>query len=415
MNDPTELDRFLRPALEIAVVVARRISHDDGPNAIPSRLRPFLRFTKLPNTALTASRLALEEDDGLRAAVIAIADEETVGRGAWLWLARPDGWREHLDAEWDVWHEEQEVARREAAERSASKSLEKADTTIRKLEARVSQLEEILRVTEADLAAARAGASVATVERDEALAEAGRRVEERAEAVRQLKTTEQHLAARTSELRDAIAIAAPPPVDLPELAVGPDPGELAGGLRALRTELDGVVRAVARLTDMVGLEDPAQVEPGGAPRRRAVRIGRGILEDSTAAASKLLELTGVVVLVDGYNLTMTVWPGLSVSDQRRALLRAMETMAARTGAEIHLVFDGDDDGGAPPRTTDSNIRVRFTTADVEADDEILGLIATVQLERPVVVVSDDRRVRRGASERGANVVGSRQLQPLLLR
>jgi hypothetical protein len=61
------------------------------------------------------------------------------------------------------------------------------------------------------------------------------------------------------------------------------------------------------------------------------------------------------------------------------------------------------------------VRVRFTRAEVEADDEILDSIASFPLDRPVVVVSDDRRVRRGARARGANVVGSRQFQPLLLR
>ena len=57
--------------------------------------------------------------------------------------------------------------------------------------------------------------------------------------------------------------------------------------------------------------------------------------------------------------------------------------------------------------------MRFTAAEVEADDEILDLIGEVDLERPCIVVSDDRRVRDGARRRGANVLGSRQIVPLL--
>ena len=100
---------------------------------------------------------------------------------------------------------------------------------------------------------------------------------------------------------------------------------------------------------------------------------------------------------------------------RRVLERTAAAVAARTGSEVHLVFDGDADGTAAARTAPAGVRVRFTRAEVEADDEILDSIASIPLDRPVIVVSDDRRVRHGARARGANVVGSRQFQPLLLR
>ncbi len=128
----------------------------------------------------------------------------------------------------------------------------------------------------------------------------------------------------------------------------------------------------------------------------------------------MLGLDDVIVLVDAYNLTMATWPDLSASEQRRILERTLVGLGGRTGARFTVVYDGDDvvaDTGPRPPGLD----VRFTPADVEADDEILRLVDVVPMDRPVVVV-----VRRstgcatGAAARGANVVGSRQLRPLLL-
>jgi hypothetical protein len=223
---------------------------------------------------------------------------------------------------------------------------------------------------------------------------------------------EERLATRTAELRTARSVA-------PEPEVTPEPElpreALASALRHVNARLDELVRGVAGLGELVGDDARAADEPGSDRRRRPVRVGRGIADDSTSAAEILVSLPGSVTFIDGYNLTMTAWPTLGASDQRRALVRAATAVAARTGSEIHLVFDGDDGGGEPSRSTPAAVRVRFTSAEVEADDEILDLIGSVPLDRPVVVVSDDRRVRHGARARGANVVGSRQFQPLLLR
>jgi len=61
------------------------------------------------------------------------------------------------------------------------------------------------------------------------------------------------------------------------------------------------------------------------------------------------------------------------------------------------------------------VRVMFSPPGVEADDVILDEVAGVDPQRPVVVVSSDRRVRDGARARGANVLRSSQLLDLLRR
>ena len=418
MNDPSLLDEFLRPVLEVAVALARRVAQDDGPTAVPSRLRPFVQFSKLPAKALTAARLAVEDDEEFRGRVAEAVDEASVDRGPWLWVSRPQGWRDDLDAEWEAWHESRAAAAEEAAERSTAKLLDRANEAITRLERRVSQLESILSTTEDELSRARAEGATASSERDQAAADVARLTAERVEAVRQLKEAERRLAERTEDLRAARADLAVLAETEPADGEGPsalDPEILAvvGGLLRRTDDLRSDVEKVAAL---VGVEREA-ARSGGAPplKRRPRRLGRGLDEDSTAAAEVLLDLDGVVVLVDAYNLTMTVWPGLSASEQRRFLQRGLESVAGRSGAEIHVVYDGDAEGATPSRSVGSSLRIRFTPADVEADDEILDLIETIPVSRPVVVVSDDRRVRRGSRARGANVVGSRQFQPLVLR
>jgi predicted RNA-binding protein with PIN domain len=141
-----------------------------------------------------------------------------------------------------------------------------------------------------------------------------------------------------------------------------------------------------------------------------------VLDDEPAAAEHLLRLPRVLVLVDGYNVTITARGTASLPDQRRWLVDATAEAAARTGAEFLVVFDGSADEHGPgdgPRRR--GVQVRFTAAGVEADDEVLELLVASPAERPVVVVSDDRRVRGGARRLGANVVGVDQLVAALRR
>ena len=58
------------------------------------------------------------------------------------------------------------------------------------------------------------------------------------------------------------------------------------------------------------------------------------------------------------------------------------------------------------------VRVHFSHAEVEADDVVLDIVARLPTDRPVVVVSSDRRVQDGARRLGANIVKSCELLAL---
>lgn len=139
----------------------------------------------------------------------------------------------------------------------------------------------------------------------------------------------------------------------------------------------------------------------------------GTMEDSVRAAEHLARVPHVLFLVDGYNVAKQGWPELELRHQRDRLVDALVGLQARTGAQTDVVFDGIDDGALLARGAPGRLRIEFTASDVEADDRLLELVELTPLRRPVVVVSNDRRVRDGARQRGANTLSSEQLLALL--
>jgi predicted RNA-binding protein with PIN domain len=158
-------------------------------------------------------------------------------------------------------------------------------------------------------------------------------------------------------------------------------------------------------------------EAGSAVGRRApLALPGGVFDDSVEAAEHLLRVPGIVLVVDGYNVSMTGWPDLSASDQRRRLVAALDDLAARTSTLTDVVFDGAEaDPGWVASTGRRMVRVRFSSPDVEADDVVIDIVGRLPAATPVVVASSDKRVRDGARRAGANLLHARQLVALLRR
>lgn len=150
---------------------------------------------------------------------------------------------------------------------------------------------------------------------------------------------------------------------------------------------------------------------GGGPRPADLIRGASEAQGSVsrvedpAALDRLLALPSVHLVVDGYNVTKTGYPELSLSDQRDRLTRQLAALAARTSAEVTLVFDG---AGviAVPTTAPRGVRVLFSDPGVLADDVIRALVTAEPEGRPVVVVTSDRAVADSIRRRGAHPVPS---------
>jgi rRNA-processing protein FCF1 len=89
----------------------------------------------------------------------------------------------------------------------------------------------------------------------------------------------------------------------------------------------------------------------------------------------------------------------------------------RVGASVRVVFDGAARGNRlqPPAAVRQRMVVEFSPSEVEADEVIVAAVDDLDPTRPVVVATNDRRVRQEVLERGANVISVDQLLAVLGR
>lgn len=438
------------------MTVARAGDLADPPVPVPSVLRPVLGFARLNGRALAAARRALEGDDDFRARVAESVEEPAVGRAAWLWLARPEGWEDEFDA-----------ARADAAnaaeEAGASREVVRLGRALARAEEAASRNSAARRSAESQAAAAMETVTAERSVRREAegraaafASEVERLTSERTAAVGSLKDLEVTHAATLAEVRAAAALradfeaevgrltaevdrlegAATAPIDVRTGDVAGDrvAAAVARAAAAAQTLGDALAQAATSLgspavaatepEEPTGRQRPRPDPPPDAPSGRGRRRSSGrrprslppaVLDDSPEAAAHLVRLPRAVVLVDGYNASMAAWPAHPIDEQRRRLVDALDELHARTGADPVVVFDGVDAGRPQGRTVGRAVRVLFTDAGVEADDVVMALVDEFPIGRPVVVASSDQRVRAGALARGANVVSSPQLLAALGR
>ena len=158
---------------------------------------------------------------------------------------------------------------------------------------------------------------------------------------------------------------------------------------------------------------------GGGPRpadlvagARASQSGAKI--DSVTGLDALLAAPTLHLVVDGYNVSKTGYPDLTLADQRNRLITQLGALAARTRVEITVVFDGAGVMAAPPRGA-RGVRVLFSDPGVLADDVIRSIVAAEPHGRPVVVATADRAVVTSIRASGAYSVPSSVLVTRLAR
>ncbi len=193
---------LLTPAIERALSIARRDARDRGAPPPPSGLRPVMGFTKkLPPMALRTAVAALSADDAFRERVAHGADEAALGRASWLYLQRPAGWQVELAHMVEVATEEQRETDAARAEVSAVRRSEQLEDSVRRLRAELDHLSAALRAAESSLVDERSIRLAAQAERDELAGRVAALDQERARAVKQLKSTEAMADARLADLR----------------------------------------------------------------------------------------------------------------------------------------------------------------------------------------------------------------------
>jgi len=411
-------DALVRRALTMAIEVARAGETSSPPVPAPTGLLPFLRFARLPPAALAAARRVLDADAEFRARVADATSESAVGHEGWLFLTRPDGWEAEIARADRARSELQSAAAEQRAEQEAHRRVTQLEATVARLRLELDDARRELAGLAAALAEARRvgteASRRATELEDRLIAARDERERRRSDA--------QAAGMEVARLRAELS-ARTPAVDLEAVA-----SAVAGASEAadrLQRQLATAAAALRAIEEPpAGVESPtgAEDEPprpsmstSTATRRKPVVLPPAVFDDSDEAATFLVRVDGMVVLVDGYNVTMLGWPGQPIPEQRARLVDALAELVARTGTDVEVVFDGEADTSNRVPGARRGVRVSFSPPGVEADDVIIARTGEVPLHRPVTVASNDRRVREGALAAGANVVSSAQLLAALRR
>jgi predicted RNA-binding protein with PIN domain len=454
---------MLRPALELAWVVAKAGTEARQTVAPPGRLRPLMRFAKLPDRALTTVRQVVDEDPEFRGRVAEWADEAKLDRAPWLWLVRPEGWDEELGAMVDAAGVAASAQEEAKEERNARRRLEAAQRALARAEADLIRLRQVNADLVEDLTAERQGRRQADADRD--ASETGRlraeeekaRLHQRVAALDgQVASLAGDLAATTEKLTRSDQEGESARAEITSLhdqlqRAGAEQARAQAGQADVRGTVSvGVDRAAGAARDLSqalaelaatirgGPRVESALETGEAevpatppevpasrprPRRRAsvarqpVALPPAVFDDSFEAAEHLVRVKGILLIVDGYNVTISSWPHLELPRQRHHLVDALAELAMRTGLQVHVVFDGTDLNNrfGPPAAARRRLRVTFSPDGVEADEVIVNLVDQLDPAQPVVVATDDREVRDGVRRRGANVISVAQLLAVLRR
>ena len=354
---------------------------------LPAALRQVAGFAPARRAKLGAAAIIteLERDEELRERVAVQvrvrASAENGDLAVLAWLERGEGWEALV-----------EDAVRRHAERTAPRSpdaqLEQRRAhkeTVDALKAEVATLRRTLGETrtkerevraEAETARSRAEETVARLERElrQVRGQLAKLEGEAGEQRRQTRTAREEVTVRTKLLLETLSDAA------------------AG----LRREL-----ALPAVTGSPG--DRVEAELAEEGTREPTSTG-SLEPGSPALLEQYLALPRPRLLVDGYNVTKTTWPTLSLEAQRTRLLTLLAPLVARTSAETTVVFDAADSEARPVVSSPRGVKVLFSPAGVIADDVLRDLVDAEPSGRVVVVVTDDRELGRDVRDRGARVV-----------
>jgi predicted RNA-binding protein with PIN domain len=141
---------------------------------------------------------------------------------------------------------------------------------------------------------------------------------------------------------------------------------------------------------------------------------RALSEDDPARLDQLMGLPRAHLIVDGYNVTKRGFGEISLEHQRSRLVAGLGALAAQSGSEVTVVFDGAEKMPAALGTP-RGVRVLFSRKGQTADEVIRQLVRAEPAGRPVVVISSDREVADGVRRHGAYPLSSDTLLRRLAR
>lgn len=401
-------DEVLRSALEFAVGIAAAGAKLRPILPFPADLKRFLRFHKLPPTALAQVRAAIDGDDDFRKRLASVATTELMDEVGVLWLTRPDAWLQSIaDLSPKPIVDDVAALRREERRRVAAQ------------EAAARTRVEMLRLV-AELERERTAKAALKTEGDRLRSEHDELRQRLRQAQRVEHATAQALAKAEDELAgfrsNASAPGSPSPPVPPVVDTAAARGLLHDAMAASADMVRMLTEALAELAAADSDPTPEVPPPTRQPRtrRKPIRLPGGVFTGTVEGAEFLLRVKGAERLIDGYNVAKLGWPSLDLDQQREQCVLAAENMAKRWNMAITIVFDGASVEGAHASAR-RKVRIVYSPAGVSADDVLRAEVATAGAAKPIVVVTNDRAIIADVVAVGANTVSSDDFLALLRR
>jgi predicted RNA-binding protein with PIN domain len=441
-------ESLLVPILDDAAAVLRDLDPSDFPPAV----RPLATFGKQGLTTGPARqqlRRALDVDEHFRSraterflarpAVVAVLEAWDVAHAlrrvddaaersdlpllaSALYAARPAGWafgigvvcasfdRKRLEKEAadDAKARQLQLATLDEARRRADEDRERSRHDVTRLEEQLRAERRSRRDRDQRAEQAIEGADRTRKDAEAVIAKARAEAEEAEARLEREATRARDAERRLRELRRRT------PPDREEPRTPPE----SSGRGVDVTAVVEAARVAERLAATLGhLAAQGTRAPQLAPATPVVSRARvapppGLDTDTVAALDAMLRNRGVVLIVDGYNISMRGWGDAAPSDQRDRLVAALEALHLRLRCDVVVVFDGSDVEALPARRR-PGVRVVFSAADEEADPVVLREVEALPATAPVLVASSDRWVRDHARELGAAVVSADALLGVL--
>ncbi len=350
------------------------------------------------------------------AAGISPAAADPVEVAALAYLARPEGWRDLLASAGVAVAAQAETAAVAELVREAEARADRAehDRTVAKVEAEKLRAELSKLRDEMTTVQQEARANAKTLRETQAALKRANELLgiEKGRAAKAVHDHDAELRKLRSKLADAEAVTH-------------DARQAARETRAIDEAriwllLETIGQAAVGLRRELAL-DPAQTLPADAVAGAhaqtpgsQVPATRGLDADDPSRLGQLLALPKSHLIVDGYNVTKRGFAEMSLEQQRNRLVAALGLVAAQSGAEVTVVFDGAERvHGLPPAPR--GVRVLFSRKGETADELIRRLVRAEPAGRPLVVVSSDREVADGVKRHGAYPMSSDSLLKRLTR
>lgn len=146
------------------------------------------------------------------------------------------------------------------------------------------------------------------------------------------------------------------------------------------------------------------VQPTAKQQRVRVVIPPGMSLESTQALEQVFGQEALMVLIDGYNVSLNNFGDLPLELQRERTVSAATNIESRFHPSCVIVFDGQS--STTRGRVQSKVHVVFSPSGMSADDVIIERIKVTPLNKPILVVTSDKNLAARAKGLGCETIAS---------